>query len=651
MPVAPAEKRVRFGLFVLDLRTTQLSKSGLALRVPQQPLRLLAILIETPGGIVTREALRQRLWPSDVFVDFDHGLNKSMQKLREALGDSAISPRYVETVSRVGYRFICPVEILDGPSLDSPKPSGGEEEGNLRPFDEARDMQLPIVAETGPDAAKASAVESRKSDRTHDRRWIAAGVAVMTLAALLLIVVENPFSRSKLMPHLGSIAVLPVENLSGDPGQQYIADGLTDELITMLAKNSTLRVVSRTSVMQYKGAHRPLPELARALGADAVLEGSFTRSGSRTHVTLQLIRADNDSHIWAETYVHDGNDETVPAEAAQAVAERLGSSVPHPKPLRYIAPAAHDAYLQGQYLWPTQRSGDSGAFFRRATEIQPDYAEAWAGLANYYGEGIAASDLDPRIYTTRFVEAAERALALAPDLALPHQAMAGAYLIGRWDPENADREILLAIHIDPNDARNYYLRGDVLAAMNRFPEAIQAEKKFMELDPYEIPGALADMYVEARLCDDALSEIKLRKEGAPNDPMLLYLEKEAWQCKGNYKEAKESWARFNEAVGDPKAAVEIRRAYDAGGAKGFVRWELQRRLKQAKSQYVSPIRLAAYYAELGDKEKALPLIEEGYRQHSTDFLWVPDAPAYDFMHWDPRYQALMAKLERPAVRR
>ena len=631
-----------------------LLRRGRRLKLQPQPYRVLAYLVTRWPAIVTREELGEHVWQAGVHVDLDQSLGYCIRQIRQALGDSATRPRYVETLPRQGYRFVCPVAIVAGAAMDGPqKPNGEEKRNNPRPSDERPGMQNLTAARSGAEALGGQAVsvaEPVKTGRRHRTAGVVA-LAVLMLAALLLVLLRNTSSRASSMPHVESLAVLPIENLSGEPGQEYLADGLTDELTTMLAKDSTLRIVSRTSAMQYKATQRPLPEVARALGADAVLEGSFARSGTRTHVTLQLIRADNDSHLWAETYDRDVNDETVPRQAAQAIAERLNREVPHPKSARFVAPAAHDAYLQGHYLWPTERSSESGAFFRRATEIQPDYAEAWAGLADYYGAGIASGTLDPRTNRGRVQEAAERALALAPDMALSHQAMAGAYLIERWEPEAADREVLLAIRMDPNDARSYYLRGDVLAAMNRFPEAIQAEKKSMELDPYELPGALASMYLEARLYDDALAEIKLRMEAAPNDPGLLYLAKEAWRCKSNYREAMETWAKFHVVTGDLKSAAELRRAYNTKGATGFLRWELQRRLLRAKSEYVSPIELASYYAQLGDKEHALALIEEGYRQHSTDFLWVPDDPAFDFLHSEVRYQALLGKLRWPSVPR
>jgi TolB-like protein/DNA-binding winged helix-turn-helix (wHTH) protein len=282
---------VRFGLFELDLRAGQISKNGTKIRLTQQPLQLLSMLVERPGEILTREELRKRLWPSDVFVDFDHGLNRSIQKLRDALGDSADSPRYIETIPRVGYRFIAPVN------------------GAARLTDNESNENIPQMATALPIAAPAGGMTG--SQKKH---WF-LGVACISLLALTAGWFIH--RRMQTAAPIRSLAVLPLDNLSGDPAQEYFADGMTDELTTMLAKNSTLRIVSRTSVMQYKRAHRPLPEIARELGVDGIIEGSIARSGDKVHMTIQLIQAPSDTHLWAESYDRNANDTiSLPTEAA-----------------------------------------------------------------------------------------------------------------------------------------------------------------------------------------------------------------------------------------------------------------------------------------------------------------------------------------------
>jgi TolB-like protein/DNA-binding winged helix-turn-helix (wHTH) protein/Tfp pilus assembly protein PilF len=613
--LSPIENTVRFGLFELDLRTRQLTKNGVKIRLPQQSIQVLSLLLERTGEIVTREELRRRLWPSDVFVDFDHGLNKSIQKLRDALGDSAGSPRYIETIPRIGYRFIGPT-------------NGATEIRELRSDTSAPQPQ--ILASAPP----AGIAGSRRA------RWvfIAACIALGALTAGWLI-----RGRLRASEPIQSLAVLPLDNLSGDSSQDYFADGMTDELITMLAKDSTLRIVSRTSVMQYRGARRPLPEIARALHADAILEGSVSRSAGQVHMTLQLIRADTDSHLWADSYERNANDVALPDEAAKDVAKQLHRAVPTAKAVRYVSPAAHDAYLHGRYLWFSARMEESGPWFRKAIDLQPDYALAWAGLADYYGEGVAGDVLDPRTSIVPEEQAAQRALELDPDLPEAHQAMGAMFLIDRWDWTDADRETRRAISLNPQDADLYYLRACLLQAVNREAEAIDLGKKAMEIDPFARPYALASLYEYTRQFDAALAEIRLRQEANPNNPDLLGLEMEIRRRMGNYKEAVDVWAKWHILMGDPQSAVNLRRAFDRGGARGLVRWQLGRRLLQAKSHYVSPVELACYYAQLGDKERTLALLEEGYRQRATDTLWIQGDPAYDFVHSDPRFRSIVQK--------
>lgn len=576
--------------------------------------------MEKPGEVVTREELRRCLWPSDVFVDFDHGLNKSIQKLREVLGDSAVSPRYIETIPRVGYRFIAPVS--GATALLEP-----ESDVEIAPQQDLPAMAAPART---PGIQKAIWI------------LIACCIAVVALAGVLLI-----HRRFQALEAIQSLAVLPLDNLSGDPGQEYLADGMTDEMITRLAKDSNLNIISRTSVMQYKGSRRPLPEIARALHVDAIIEGSVSRSGNRVHMTLQLIRAQTDSHLWADSYDRDTNDETLADEAARAIAKKLGRTVPEITLARYVNPAAHDAYLRGQYLWFTARMEESGAWFQKAIDIQPDFAAAWAGLSDYYGEGVADDVLDPRTSLGPEEQAARRALELDPNSAQAHAAMGASFFFARWDLGSADREMLRAISIDPRNGELYSLRSYLLLVLNRPAEAIDSAKKAMELGPFSRPYALALIYTLARRYDEALADFRLRFEASPDNPNLLGMEMDTWLRKGNYKEAVNVWAKWHIVTGDPESAANLRRAWEQGGAHGFVRWQLGRRLMQSKSRYVSPVELASYYAQLGDPERTLAMLEEGYRQRSPDILFIQGNPAYDFLHGDPRYRSLLQKAGVP----
>ena len=604
-------------------------------------MELLILLASREGQLVTRTEIADRLWASEVFVDTEHGINTAIRKLRYLLRDDPGHPQFIQTVVGMGYRFIAPITTVQTPSSEAVPPGAA-------PIEPAALDPIQPREAISPEELAGVPAPSLSTSNPRFAHWIGlTALAALLITIPIVTVGAHPLGERLLhrnqQPAISSLAVLPLDNLSGDSSQDYFADGMTDELITMLAKESSLRIVSRTSVMQYRGARRPLPEIAQALHADAILEGSVSRSAGQVHMTLQLIRADTDSHLWADSYQRDANDVALPDEAAKAIANQLHRAVPAVKAARYVSPAAHDAYLHGKYLWFGDHMEESGAWFQKAINLQPDYALAWTGLADYYGEGIAADALDPRTSIVPEEQAAQRALALDPNLPQAHQAMAAMFLIDRWDWADADREILRAISLDPQNSELYYLRACGLKAVNRQAEAIELGKKTMELDPFSRPYALAGFYEGARQFDAALKEIRLRLEANPNNLDLLGLEMDTLRRMGNYKEAVDVWARWHILTGDPKSAVNLRRAWDRGGARGFVRWQLDRRLLQSKSRYVSPVELASYYAQLGEKERTLALLEEGYRQHSTDTLWIQEDPAYDFLHSDSRFRAIVQR--------
>ena len=310
-----------FGDFRLDAGRFKLSRAGRDLRLERKPMELLILLAARNGNLVTRSEIAEHLWGSEVFVDTEHGINTAIRKIRQVLRDDSEKPRFIQTVTAKGYRFIGPLVAIDEtPAETRPAINGTHPQ---EPFDA---LPYPLVE---PAAARRS------------RRWI--WLAAATFFALLIVAVTLRAHWSHLrrstIPNIHSLAVLPLDNLSGDRGQDYFADGMTDELTTMLAKNSTLRVTSRTSVMQYKGAHRPLREIAQALGVDGILEGSVERSGDKLHMTIQLIQADTDTHLWAESYDRGANDVvTLPEEAARTIAKRLDSAIPALTPARYVSP-------------------------------------------------------------------------------------------------------------------------------------------------------------------------------------------------------------------------------------------------------------------------------------------------------------------------
>jgi TolB-like protein/DNA-binding winged helix-turn-helix (wHTH) protein len=623
----------QFGDFSLHCGKFELCRKGRRLKLERKPLELLVLLVTKHGQVVTRDEIAGRLWEREVFVDIEHGINTAIRKIRQILGDSSDLPQFVLTISGSGYRFIAPVTAVQQEVTGPTQPSGD-----------------PVDLPPAPPKISAAPVLPSPARPRH-RLWLVAALCAFLLITISIVTLGPHPLAARFLDRdthaIASLAVLPLDNLSGDPGQEYFADGMTDELTTMLAKDSTLRIVSRTSVMQYKKARRPLPEIAQALHVDAILEGSVARSGSQVHMTLQLIRADTDSHMWAESYDRDANALALPDEAARAIAKQLHSSVPAAAVARYVNPQAHDAWLRGRYLWFRDRNDEAGQYFRKATEIQPDYAPAWAGMSDYYGVGAVEAQLDPRSALPAMEDAAAKAVQLDPSLPEAHLAMGAAFYFHRWDWAGADREILRAIALDPRFGEPWHLRAKLLSSLNRYPEAIEAQKMATELDPFERPWALVLAYEEARRYDAALEEARLHMETDAGSTDLLAITADTWRSRGSGKEAAEYWEKFFTALGDPQSAAAIQHAYRAGGYPAVVRWQISAWKPSDKNHYVSPVELAGLHAQLGRREPTLSLLEEGYRQHSPGLLWIQSDPAYDFLHNDPRYRALIQEIGLP----
>jgi tetratricopeptide (TPR) repeat protein len=400
--------------------------------------------------------------------------------------------------------------------------------------------------------------------------------------------------------------------------------------------------------MQYKGVRRPLPEIARELGVDGILEGSIARSGEKVHMTVQLIQAPSDTHLWAESYDRDASDiVSLPREAAQTIAKRLNSAVPQAPLPRYVNPEAHDAYLRGRYLWYANQNAKSFEYFKKATELQPDYAPGWSGLAIYYGASAVDGQKSPAETLAAGEEAASRAVQLDDTLPEAHLALCALIFVNRWDWTKSDPECKRAIELDPEYAEAYHFRAKILAALNRNQEAIEAQKKATELDPFARPWALAYSYQLARQYDAALTDALQRLDSTPNDWGLHWILYVTYRCKGMYKEATRELEKMLTLQGDEASVAIVRRAFQQGGYKNVIRWQVGDLKKKSSSQYVSPVDLSLLYAQLGDREKTLSLLEQGYREHSPLLLWVQNDPAYDFLHSDERYRLVIRNMRLP----
>jgi TolB-like protein/DNA-binding winged helix-turn-helix (wHTH) protein len=632
-----ATRLIKFDAFELDCDRYQLSREGRSLKLEKLPMDLLILLATKDGRLVTRTEIVECLWGADVFVDSEHGINTAIRKVRQALRDDPESPRFIETVHGRGYRFVAPAtEINPLPAIpqESIADSAVADPPRREPESEAPAPDRPFEPEPLP--------------KRNRRPWVVGGLlAVAALAIAATSLGWRRFVVRAAPSPIQSLAVIPLENLSGDPNQEYFADEMTDELITMLAKNSSLRLVSRTSVMQYKGVHRPLPEIAKALGVDGILEGSIARSGDKIHMNMQLIQAPSDTHLWAESYDRSSKDlPSLPRDAALTIAARLHSSVPHSAAQRSVKPEAHEAYLRGRYYWFAENSEDI-EYLKKATELQPDYALAWSGLADAYARsaihGIGRrSDLAPLEE-----EAARRTLELDDSLPDAHNTMAGNYLFFHWDPAKALKESDRAIELNPQYAEAYFLRSIIFQTLNRQDDALDAVKRSTELDPFARPFSMPQLLTRIRNYDAAIREAQARLVAQPNDLGLHFELALAYQCKGLEQEA----ARETEKVtlldeGEANAAA-VRRAFERGGYLAILELQLNDLKREAAHQYVAPLNFAFAYARLRRKDETLHFAEEAYREHAPALVWIQNWPEWDFLHSDERYRSIVRRMGLP----
>ena len=633
--------RLRFGIFEADLQTGELKKRGARVRLQEQPFQVLAVLLARPGELVTREELQSKLWTADTFVDFDHGLNKAINKIREALGDSAESPRFVETVARRGYRFIADVAVVDlepGPPETQAPFTGGD-----RLVADDREPQ---------EVAEQSSPRGRGWQRTLTiAGWGLALTSVILVGWLLRSRAQSPTIRS--------VAVLPLENLSGDASQEYFADGMTEQLIATLGQISALRVISRTSVMGYKGARKPLPQIARELNVDAVIEGSIMRSGGRVRITAQLIDAAVDKHLWAQSYDGDVRDTlALQSRVARAIADEIRVNV-QPKEqaalknVRAVDPDAYEAYLKGRYFW-NKRTADglnkAKAYFDEAVAKAPDYPQAYSGLADTYAllgdwqYGVmAAGDALPAAKA-----AAIKAIELDNTLGEAHTSL-GFVLSGfDWDWASAEKEFRRAIDLNPGYATGHHWYAWHLSLMGRHAEAIAEMRKARSLDPLSliINSDLAEILLIAHFFDESVQQSHATIDMDPDFALAHNQLAEAYLQKHMRDDA---IAEFQKAVrlsGDsPICAANLARAYASSGRTaeaGQLLTGLQRRSNPA---YSNAAEIAMVFAALGDKAQAMAWLERGYNERFNPGVLL--RPGFDSLRADSRFRELVHRVGLP----
>ena len=665
---------VRFGTFEVSLQSGEVRKAGVRIRVQQQPLKLLEVLLEHPGEVITREELRSRVWPNESFGDFDQAVNIAIAKLRSALGDSAENPRYIETLPKRGYRFIADVSFVDAdgrirrPDSASADSTGTEPghrlEGNgmagppkpeLGHKLQGNGLAVPPVTERGPQLQGVGLVVSPKRRLRLTGRGIVALAMVLSLAILCVLFVRSRGHRSAA---IRSLAVLPLENLSGDAAQSYFSDGMTDELITDLAQISALRVISRTSVMTYKGAHKTLPQIARELDVDAVVEGTVLRAGDQVRITAQLIDASTDKHIWSQSYEGDLRDTlALQDQVARAIAEQIQINLtPREqaalKSVKVVNPESYESYLKGRYFW-NKRTADglrvALAYFNQAAEEDPNNARAYSGLADTYallGDWQYAV-MTPKEAYPKAKTAALKALELDSSLGEAHNSLAFVLDGFDWDLDSGGKEFRRAIELNPGYATAHHWYAGHLALLGQYDEAIVEMKKAESLDPLSIINSdLAELLVLAHSYDEAIAQSRKTIEMDPNFAMAHNQLAQAYMQKHMYDQA---IAELQNAVqlsgGGPTCIANLARAYGLSGKRSEA-MKLLNDLKSsstAKNSHASEV--AAIYASLGDKDEAMNWLEKGYAERFNPGVLI--RPGFDPLRTDPRFQDLVHRVGLP----
>ena len=664
MAGAGSNRRIRTGLYDIDLSCPELRKNGMRIPLQEQPFHVLSLLLEHPGEVVTREQLQTKLWPADTYVAFDEGINTAIRKLRSAFGDSADNPRFIETLPRRGYRFIAPVHEM-------PKLAGAGEA--------SADSKAAIGIEaTGAGADNHAAEQDRRytqaalPSRARVGKLGAGTLLAFVVIAALSVYVARRHRAAQTPAGPGRrvmLAILPFQNLSNDPNQEYFSDGLTEETITDLGELSPeqLGVIARTSAMAYKRSDKTVSQIGSELGVDYILEGSVRREGGRARVSAQLIRVGDQTHLWARSYDRELNNVLeIENDLGRAIAEEVQANLTPQRQSglarqRLVDPEAYDLYLKGRYYWNQRTPAEikeSIEYFQKATAKDPNFALAYAGLADAYNISNIVGLYSPKESLPQAAEAAMKAIELDPSLAEPHAALGMQKSHYEFDFPGAEKEFRKALELNSNSAyAHLFYSNCYLLPMGREAEAVAENQKALTLDPLSLPinNFMGVTYLFVGDYEKSYRQFRHTIEMDPRFPLAHAYFAALLYTMGKFDEAIEEneKAEVLSGVSPEKAAAEaaaMRKALKRGGEIGMWQHNLAMTLEQFERGdiSISASSLASAYARAGHADKAFEWLGKAYDERDgQDITLIKYDLSFKNLRKDPRYAAFQRRMGLP----
>ncbi len=648
------EQIFRFADFTLEASEHRLRRGDQEIYLRPKTFETLVYLVQRHGHLVEKDELMDRIWADSIVTET--AMTHCIEEIRKALGDDAHHPRYLKTIPRVGYKFIAPVIKINGTEeeiveeeVTAVKVVVTEEEPESAGEIDAFDAAAVSLASLFP-LARRWLTRSRSY-------WSKKGEKIMLLATIFLLLISaGLYLYNRGHPDIQSLAVLPLVNLNADPAQDYFADGMTEALITELAKISAVRVISRTSVMQYKGAQKSLPDVAYELKVDAIVEGSLLYAGERVRISAQLIQAKPERHLWAESYERKISDIlALQSEVTRAIAKEINARLTPQEEVRLarvhqVDPEAYHAYLKGRYFWNrrTPEGFNRGIeHFTQAIASDPTYAPAYAGLADCYNLLNDYDIIAPREAVPKARAAANRALATDSTLAEAHASLGFALARYDWDWIGAEREFQRAIELQPNYAIAHHWYALLLAMMGRFQAATIEINKAQDLDPFSliINANIGWLLFFERKYDQALEQLQRTIEMDPNFMSAHVKLGWVYEQQGRYEQAIEQFQKALVLSGDEDNIIGLLgNSYALSGEKTEALKIIATLIAQSKHRYISCYWIAMIYTCLGEKENAFQWLNQALAERSSGLVWLKVEPKLDRLRSDPRFSDLLQKI-------